>query len=435
MAYRKVDIKSFRNEVMLNRNIIIAPSHYNYSLCTNYATRWFKDKFDIIDPNFFSYTHLDGSSAFAEFTRLTKQEMLVQSKDGKATLTIFPEIEDQFNRDVVDLSLFGIDQYIRCARIDSAFMKDEVNHRYLLMNMDLIMMMFSFKIKLPTKSRQLDILKYMRKAFRVSLTETKYIDIDYILPPSVTLTMAKDLGFEIKDSVIQEPFKFLTYLNTISLLPILYKHYDATGRFEFYMRMNDLPVEVRTTSLSKDSGNKTGHLASDFGIDMDIEVKFPAMDMYVYFSKDSGVFLDPKDYIDTESIIISTLHLQNIPGMNEKHWLRFVESRYENDNNNEVLDIDMNDFFSGDILNSIKFHKDKFISPDVFIDLQIYNESNKINCNMNWNTMKLTTSTPISGKMCDIVMYVDAKYFNEFKLKIAYPNNMSGFSDSNNRTL
>jgi hypothetical protein len=99
MAYRKVDIKSFRNEVMLNRNIIIAPSHYNYSLCTNYATRWFKDKFDIIDPNFFSYTHLDGSSAFAEFTRLTKQEMLVQSKDGKATLTIFPEIEDQFNRD------------------------------------------------------------------------------------------------------------------------------------------------------------------------------------------------------------------------------------------------------------------------------------------------------------------------------------------------
>jgi hypothetical protein len=49
--------------------------------------------------------------------------------------------------------------------------------------------------------------------------------------------------------------------------------------------------------------------------------------------------------------------------------------------------------------------------------------------------MKLTTSTPISGKMCDIVMYVDAKYFNELKLKIAYPNNMSGFSDSNNRTL
>ncbi len=333
------------------------------------------------------------------------------------------------------MSLFGIDEYIRCARIDSEFMKDEVNHRYLLMNMDLIMMMFSFKIKLPTKSRQLDILKYMRKAFRVSLTETKYIDIDYILPPSVTLTMAKDLGFEIKDSIIQEPFKFLTYLNTISLLPILYKHYDATGRFEFYMRMNDLPVEVRTTSLSKDSGNKTGHLASDFGIDMDIEVKFPAMDMYVYFSKDSGVFLDPKDYIDTESIIISTLHLQNIPGMNEKHWLRFVESRYENDNNNEVLDIDMNDFFSGDILNSIKFHKDKFISPDVFIDLQIYNESNRIACNMNWNTMKLTTSTPISGKMCDIVMYVDAKYFNELKLKIAYPDNMSGFSDSNNRTL
>jgi hypothetical protein len=199
--------------------------------------------------------------------------------------------------------------------------------------------------------------------------------------------------------------------------------------------MNDLPVEVRTTSLSKDSGNKTGHLASDFGIDMDIEVKFPAMDMYVYFSRDSGVFLDPKDYIDTESIIISTLHLQNIPGMNEKHWLRFVESRYENDNNNEVLDIDMNDFFSGDILNSIKFHKDKFISPDVFIDLQIYNESNRIACNMNWNTMKLTTSTPISGKMCDIVMYVDAKYFNELKLKIAYPDNMSGFSDSNNRTL
>ena len=86
MAHRKVDIKSFRDEVMLNRNIIIAPSHYNYSLCTNYATRWFKDKFDIIDPNFFSYTHLDGSSAFAEFTRLSKQEMLVQSKDGKATL-------------------------------------------------------------------------------------------------------------------------------------------------------------------------------------------------------------------------------------------------------------------------------------------------------------------------------------------------------------
>ena len=213
--YREVKFVDASQEVQLNRNITVAPLHQSYALCIEFMRHWFLQRFQ---ADFFSWIHTDGSNVFGEMSKLDKKQILAHMVDDKATLTIVPTIDDDYNRDRLDQNLFGIDQFINTTKIDKAFFQDPINHRYIMMKMDMMLLNFTFKVRVPSRAMQLDTQKYMKLAFRENLSETDDIDLDYVLPYPMMLYIAKDLGFEIKDDKIVEPIKFLTYLNSRSYI-------------------------------------------------------------------------------------------------------------------------------------------------------------------------------------------------------------------------
>lgn len=413
--YREVTFEDVRVETQLNRNITVAPLHQSYALCIEYMRHWFLEKFN---KEFFSWVHTDGSNIFGELSTLDKKKVLSHMSDDKATLTIVPTIDDDYNRDRLDQNLFGIDQFINTTKVDKAFLQDPVNHKYLMMKMDMMLLNFTYKIKVPSRAIQLDTQKFMKLAFRENLSETNDLDLDYVLPYPMMLFIARDLGFEIKDDRVVDPLKFLTYLNSRSFIPITYKRSNINAREEYFVRVDHVPVRILIKDVIKDDGNKYGHISDDFGIEMQAEVRFPSMQLYVYFSREEFTKVTfGKEVYNLDNTLMMSLHYyDDPPAVNDKGWSLVINAQWEEDKPGNI-NIDLNDLLEGEMLQTANSMKKKFISPSAFLDIQIYSAGMKLETEIDWDDMKLHAKNPTDKPVSTIAMYIDLNYLNSIRVE------------------
>ena len=413
--YREVKFTRRIQETQLNRNITVAPLHQSYALCIEYMRHWFLQKFD---PKFFSWVHTDGSYVFGEMAKIDKKKVLSHMRDDNATLTIIPTIDDDYNRDRLDQNLFGIDQFINTTKIDKAFLQDPVNHKYIMMKMDMMLMNFTFRVRVPSRAMQLDTQKYMKLAFRENLSETNDIDLDYVLPYPMMLYIARDLGFEIKDDKIVESIKFLTYLNSRSYVPIIYKRSNVNAREEYFIRMDHMQTRLLIKDVTKDDGNKYGHVSDDFGIEMQVEVRFPSMQLYIYFTKNEFTEIAfGKEVTNIDNTLMMSLHYyDDPPAINEKGWKLTINAQWEEDEPGDI-NIDLNELFHGELSMISRYLLDRFISPAVFLDVRLYVNGRQLETDINWDDMKLHAFNPTDKLVSTIAIYVDLDYLNTARIE------------------
>ena len=415
MAYREIHVEDVRREMQLNKNITVAPLHQSYALCIEYMKHWFLQKFK---DDFFSWVHVDGSHVFGELSKLDKQTIMNHMSDDKAILTMIPTIDDDYNRDRLDQNLFGIDQFINTTKIEKAFFQDPVNQRYILMKMDMMLMNFTYRVKVPTRAIQLDVQKFMKLAFRTNLSETNDVDLDYVLPYPMILFIAKDLGFEIKNDRIVEPIKFLTYLNSRSYIPITYKRSNVNAREEYFVRVDHIPVRLLIKDVTKDDGNKYGHIADDFSIEMQVEVRFPSMQLYVYFTREelTKITFGDEVYNIDNTLMMSLHYYDDPPPINTRGWKLTINAQWEEEKPGSI-DIDLNELFKGELSQISNYLVSKFISPSVFIDIQLYSGGIKLDTDINWDNMKLHADNPTDKLISTIAIYIDLEYLNSLRVE------------------
>jgi hypothetical protein len=415
MPYREIRIEDVKKEMQLNKNITVAPLHQSYALCIEYMRHWFLQKFK---DDFFSWIHTDGSHVFGEMVKLDKKNIMTHTADDKASLTIIPTIDDDYNRDRLDQNLFGIDQFINTTKIDKAFFQDPINQRYILMKMDMMLLNFTYRIRVPSRAMQLDIQKYMKLAFRTNLSESNDVDLDYVLPYPMMLFIARDLGFEVKDDRIVEPIKFLTYLNSRSYIPITYKRSNVNAREEYFVRVDHILVRLLIKDVTKDDGNKYGHISDDFGIEMQVEVRFPSMQLYVYFTKEelTKVTFGDEVYNIDNTLMMSLHYYDDPPPINTRGWKLTINAQWEEEKPGSI-DIDLNELFDGELSQISNYLVSKFISPSVFIDIQLYSGGMKLDTDINWDDMLLHADNPTDKLISTIAIYIDLEYLNSLRVE------------------
>lgn len=346
--------------------------------------------------------------------------------DDKAALTIIPTIDDDYNRDRLDQNLFGLDQFINTTKIDKAFFQDPVNKKYIMMQMDMMLLNFTYRVKVPSRAMQLDLQKYMKLAFRTNLSESQDVDLDYVMPYPMMLFMARDLGFKIKDDRICEPIKFLTYLNSRSYIPITYKRSNVNAREEYFVRVDHLPVRLLIKDVTKDDGNKYGHIADDFNIEMQVEVRFPSMQLYVYFTKEefTSISVGKEAYNIDNTLMMSLHYYDDPPAINDRGWKLTINAQWEEDKPGEI-NIDLNELFDGELSQIANYLTSKFISPSTFIDVQIYSNGMKLkDVNIDWGSMKLSAFNPTEKLVSTLAIYIDLEYLNSVRVE-SYGNKSS----------
>lgn len=419
--YKEIDPYTIgRKQVdFLRSSVITASLSTSYSQCIEFVRAWFYDKFE---PGFFEYEYIDGTNVLNEVLK-PKDVIIVHRKPNTASIVITPTIDEEFSNENRDLEMEGTNLFIRRTMNTTPFFRDYKHNRCITLETRLLSMAFNFKIKVNTRAQQLDLFEYMRKAFRIGFTESYYVDEDFVLPRRLMLCIAEDAGFNIKSDTVVDNFRFIRYLNKHSMVPILYKHRSTTNNKAYYARFPESYVHFSMNNLSKDDGERNGHINSEFGIEMNIEVKWPAPAWFAYHTNNKDFNLPrfvPADSIkDPEFMFtVDTFEWTSIPDTNEKGWLLYVkdERGYYEENTEEPLKIEFEEYFEGELLNLIKAHMSRYISPCLFMDVAIFNNGKRLPGHMVWENLTWTSFEPPKDGYSSIVLYMDMEYVNNQRI-------------------
>ena len=268
-------------------------------------------------------------------------------KRGKPAIAIIPQLDTDFNRDGIDANNYDLTYYARTFNYRDTFFKDRERDKYIAIAFEQMLMNFQVRIKVNTKAKQIDIMKYLKMALKVGATSGKYLDMDIHVPQEMLLALAQDVGFDVdlEKKEIKDPFKFLVYLNSKSEVPFIYKLRAINGRNEFFIRAKAMYTHIATPDINIDDGERQGQVSSNYFIEFTTEIRMPAPKVYCYFTAKHTNLIEFTD--NAGNIKSYVANFANVPTLNERGWEQFFTLDYE-DKKDKVLEISISDIFDGD---------------------------------------------------------------------------------------
>lgn len=390
------------------------PSYvHGYSLAIEYVRSWFLSKFK---KDYFKTVYINGKHVLDDFKYFNKDVI----KKEKPMVAIVPTVEFDFDRESLDMYLADPRIYLKKSNFQNAFFKDDEINQYLGMDLRALRMNFNFRIRVSSRAQQLDLFQKMELMFRVGATQREYVSVDFHIPKDIIIAIAKASHFDVdeKTNTIKNIMGFLSYINSHSELPIMFKMRAINQKPEFFLRIKDLYTHIAIKDkLQLDDGEKDGHLENDFHIDMAITLTMPIPHFFVYFAAHplSG---DITVYEEDNSIRVGLYSFcdYDVPEKNEFGWTQLALSPYLCDEGEKF--IDMSSVLSKDtnLGMVIKNSLNNFMSPNAYLDIKVYRTGDGIrllNTEMDYENNRLNIFDKVSEEMIYIVVYADRLYINE----------------------
>jgi hypothetical protein len=229
------------------------PSYvHGYSLAIEYMREWFINKFP---EDFFKCIHINGKHVLDDWKHFNN----LNTKREKPMLAIVPTVDYDFDRDMLDLYGADQDMFLKRSNYQQSFLKDYDKEVFLAMQTRALRMNFGFKIRVATRSQQLDLFNRMEIWFRIGATQEDIISADFHVPYDIMLNIAKDLHYNIdeQNKTIVNITEFVSYLNAHSELPFIYKMRAINQKPEFFIRIKNLYLHLSTKDkLQMDDGER-----------------------------------------------------------------------------------------------------------------------------------------------------------------------------------
>ena len=405
---------------------LFIPSWVNgYSIGVEFIYNWFLSKFP---RNFFRTIHVASKAPYDDFRKFEVGDLTKREKPACAFST---SIQYDFNDNFLDLNYYGVDTYIKRSKWQRSFFKDPKRGFYIGYDMECMLLNFNIRTRLDTRAQQLDTYNRMRKVFRIGCTETVDLDMDIHLPYELMLQLAEAVGVPVDhdEKVIEQildPYGFTKYLNRHSTMPIMYKMRYINGKHEFFVRMRNLPVHLNlTNALDADDGEMEGQLATNFNIDMQIVMRLPVPNAFLFY--DEGKYENTVHTEPVDGIKVYSMRVFDIPEVNYKGWPIYGSVNYTSEKEGEVVKrINIRDAFKAPVTVKVGSDLDtlieksikEYISPDSFIEVALYtndmidNEGGRIPIKMDWKTREIVLPDKITNSYFYIAIYYDLGYIN-----------------------
>ena len=408
----------------LNKKISIPSEVHGYSLAVDFMQRWFYKKFDRLVTNhdgrlFFKTRYVNGKNVFDDFRIFNLQDNDTYIKRPKPIVIITPE--PNFHNDRRNIKSFanmlGPDKMINRIDHNKYFFLDSEKKIKVVVSMTTLEVQFNFKIKVDSRAKQIDLLRYMQLNFREGDTESIYLDLDFHIPEDIIFSLAYHSGFVDEKNNIINNMDFLTYLNKHSKLPITYKLRAINGNPEYFIRVPELYTHIdNTEKLSFDNGERVGMLDNNFTIEMNPILTIPIPYLFAYYtSQEIDMNIPTVEFAD---LGLYTFKILDIPDSNDKGWEKYASSEIVCNSvlkENESEKLDIRSIFANNLLSYIENIKKCYLSPSIFIDFKLFDTNGcNINYRIDWFNYELEILGPIyEDRKCLLVTYVDNSYINE----------------------
>ena len=400
----------------LHANLALPSYVHGYSLAIQYLQYWFESKFP--KDYFKGGIYVDGRHVLDDYKRFSKN--YIKKINPKAR--IIPTVEFDFDREKLDNYQAPPEIYIRRSPFNESFFKDYDRDIFLGIVMRALRMNFNIKVRVNTRSQQLDLFNKMEMDFRIGATHSNYISADFHIPKSIMLNIADRAGFEIKNDEIVDIIEFLGYVNSHSDLPFLFKIRAINQKPEFFIRVTGLYTHIDTQErLQVDDGERDGKLNTDYNVEMNVVLTMPIPHYYSYYSaSDITCSIESKE-ISEDTIAIYSINVLDIPKVDEHGWAQAAVTEFAIEDGD--TEIDLSPIFQGkNILAQAIYHDmTRGISRSKFINIKAFrNEDVAKLCDikMDWETKKAYFRYPETEDKLTVVIYYDRAYINAIDIEL-----------------
>lgn len=402
---------------------LFIPSYiHSLSIATEFIYNYVLSRFP---KEYFKTIHVNGKHAFEDFRRLDVGDLAMRENPS---VSLSYSVQYDYTDNLLDYNLLSINKYLKKSQWQRSFFKCPHKNLYIGMDLEAMMINYTFRFKVNTRSQQLDLYNRIRKIFRVGCTETVDIDCDFHLDNTLIEALAMCSGFAVDPTShdVLDPWKFNRFLNAYSQMPILYKLRMVNQKYEHFLRMRNLPVHLDfQNQLDVDDGEQSGMTQTNFTVEFQIEVRFPAPRTFALYNE--GLWQHGLKVESDTDIKVFSMKVLDIPEENYKHWPMYGHSDYMAEDDEDIVEsIDIGELFKAPV--DIKVNTDldfiiqdaidQLINPDVFIEVAVYtndlaiNGSGRLPVHMDWENRKIILPHNILSKYFYIAIYIDREYVN-----------------------
>lgn len=400
------------------------PSYvHGYSLAIQYMYNWFKSKF----PNEFfrGGIYIDGKNVLDDYKRLNDYAMKNIVKGQNPRARIAPVVQYDYDREGLDVYLGSPHVYLRRSKFQDSFFKDTERDLFLGFVPRGLRMDFGFKVRLNSRSEQLDTYNMMELYFRNGSTQSEYISVDFHVPKYIVHHIAEKAGFEIKNDQVVDVIDFINYLNRHSSLPFLFKLRSINQQPEYFIRVNNVYTHIAVRDkLQLDDGERDGKLDFNFHIEMSAVLDIPIPHYYAFYSAEK-MKSDLVVKETTDCVAVYSINIFDIPEEDEHGWQNISETSYQADQGD--MEVDMSSIFSGENLltRAIAHELTQGISPFKFCNIKIFRQNDVarvVDFDFDWENKIAKLHAPEDEGVLDLVIYCDMEYVNSLNIELGKYN-------------
>ena len=412
------EYKEFKKEYAVS--LCIPSVSSSYSTCVEYMRKYVKNKFQ---PGFFKAEYIAGRNILKDFL---DKSIIDNIRRNKPALAIRPQLDYSFNRENTDLYLYGRNIYNNRTRYKDCFFINPINRNMVSLELEQMRVEFTVRIKVSSYNTGIDLYKFMQMSFRSQATETRFADIDFQIPKSLMLQIARDSKFNIVNNEIEDNCGFLSFINQYSMLPVVCKFRGTKGEYEYFLKIPHMYIHLRCGEIELDEGEREGQTDNNFVASANIECLFPVPKFYAYYSKNKHNFTIESKELEC---VIYNLYTGVIPYKNSKGWNSYMEIDYTEDNdefnNNEPCVIKFKEIIDSkssktSLYNIAEYTKSINISPNAFMDIKLFNSNDEQAIDIDWNTYTITTRNIMKEQISKLVFYVDLEFINNYAINIEH---------------
>ena len=405
----------------LYSNLCIAQDSMGYSIGIQYMKQYLLSK---LPKDYLNMLYINGKHLFDDFRVFNKMHINRETPYG----ALIPNIEFDYDNENVDLYNAGADIFLKRSDYQRSFFKDYDNKVFLGLQMHLLKMPFTFKIRVATRAEQIDLFRRMQLVYRIGGTHAEDISCDFVIPYDLIRNIASMSGFKINNKEdIEDPLEFLSYINKHSDIPVTYKFRAINGHDEFFIRLSNIYTHISTKdNLDVDEGEQEGQLYNNFSITMQMILKIPVPHFFVLYNEKPLYY--PLKVDGRANVLLYSISQFNIPNTNNRGWNQVINTVYMIDAHEKEFDIHTM-FLSNkteDIRKVINYCISHYISPKTFIDTHIYQDIGgvytRIPCELEYQSkdkvlVKLGIDIP-DEQYLYLGIYIDMEFMNNTLVSI-----------------
>lgn len=410
----------FENVKNIYGNVVLPSYVHGYTLAIEYMHNWFKSKFP--EGFFKGGIYIDGKNVLDDYKRLNEYAMknIVKGQNPRARMA--PIVEYDYDRDYLDVYQAPPEVYLRRSKYQESFFKDYDRQLFLGFVPRALRMNVAYKVRVNSRSQQLDLFNQMELNFRNGATQAEDLSIDFHVPKNIMLDIANKAGFEIDENgEVKEIRAFLKYLNSHSNLTFLFKLRAINLKAEFFIRVNNVYTHIAVRDkLQLDDGERDGKLDFNFHIEMNAILTIPIPHYYAYYSAEDLTTSIPMHENSEGCVAVYSINELDIPKTDEHGWIQAAITDYLTDEGD--TEIDISSILGGEnpLSRAINHDYTAGVSPYRFINIKLIRDDDvakRVDFTMDWENRIIKLDEPEDERVIHIVIYYDSEYISELEIQ------------------